>query len=235
MHATPKDLMVREILVDGQQVSRWERSAHSGNTFASATTGAKVIEKAGEVRALGAREGTHKLAALAEYRGGGRKEHLIEVVLAKDAPPAVQPSSSAALGFQGRGFAGPKVKLTADGKRGSRVVQVESTEGLAPGDGILIEAPKTERWDKLVRNACLWGSYRRYCLQIESVDGNTLRVNQPLRLEYTIMMGRTCRRWRPSAAAAWKTCTSSRRKTSGSTASSSRPAGSAGSGESPSA
>jgi hypothetical protein len=92
----------------------------------------------------------------------------------------------AALLFAGPGFAGPPMQLARDGRRGDRKLVLERPAELAPGDCLYLEAPATPAWKSLTKNACLWGSYREYELQIERIDGDTITVNQPLRIEFPV-------------------------------------------------
>ncbi len=189
LHAHPKNLMAIEIRVDGRSVARRDRKAHWGNSFAVSTSGGALIRNAGN--------GKHTITGIAEYRDGVRKETAMELVLDSSASPKPQPRAFAAFGFAGEGLVGPVLGLAADGQRGSRELLLKSTEGLRAGDAIMIEAPKTERWDKLVKNACLWGTYRRYFLRVEDVRGNRVEVNQPLRLTYPVVDRSYVRKLRP--------------------------------------
>jgi hypothetical protein len=183
LHAVPKDLAALEVHIDGRRVTRRERSTHWGNTFSTALSGASLLDKAGE--------GKHRLLGIAEYPGGIRKETSLEVTLSKEASPRPErrPRLLGAIQFAGRGTVGPRVKLAADAPRGSRRIELESAERLVPGDRILIEAPATDRWKRLVQCACPWGTYRRYRLVIDRVEGNAIVVNQPLRLEFPTVDG----------------------------------------------
>ncbi len=183
LHAVPQDLMALEIQIDAKRVARRERSTHWGNTFTTTLSGSTLLGKVGE--------GTHRLTGIAEYRDGTKRETSEEVVLSrKDSPqPDPPPRLLGAVMFAGEGTVGPRLPLAADGLRGTRRIKLDSTDGLQPGDRIMIEAPATDRWNRLVRNACKWGTYRRYHLRIEGVEGDTIRVNQPLRLTFPVIDG----------------------------------------------
>ncbi len=181
LHAVPQDLTALEVRIDGKRVSRRQRAAHWGNTFSLSVSGSSLLGKAGA--------GARRLTGIAEYKGGTKKETSLAVTLSPE--PSPEPDRRArmlgALTFAGPGTAGPRIPLGADGRRGSRRLKLESTGGLKPGDRIVIEAPATSRWNKLVKNACRWGTYRRCHLRVESVEGNTIVVNQPLRLTFPVV------------------------------------------------
>ena len=183
LHAVPDDLVALEVRVDGKRVVRRERSKHWGNTFSISTSGRSLLRKAGE--------GTHPMTGIAEYRDGTRKETCEEIRLARrpSPKPDPRPRMLGAITFAGPGRVGSRIPLAADALRGSRRIELRTTQGLEPGDRIAIEAPASDRWNALVRNACQWGTYRRYRLMIEAVDGDTIRVNQPLRLAFPVADG----------------------------------------------
>jgi len=183
LHAVPGDLAALEIRVDGKRVARRERSKHWGNTFSLSVRGSTLSR--------GAAEGPHRLTGIAEYKDGIKKETTEEIELSrKTAPePEPRPIYMGAISFVGTGSVGPRVALVADALRGSRQIKLQSTEGLLAGDRIVIEAPASPRWNRLVRNACRWGTYRRYRLRIERVEGDTIHVNQPLRFTFPVVDG----------------------------------------------
>jgi hypothetical protein len=92
---------------------------------------------------------------------------------------------------------GPRWRLDADGERGDTVLQLKETPKLAAGDGIVLEAPATQRWNQLVRNACQWGYYRRYEFRVEKIDGKRLHLNQPLRIDFPVVDGSYVQRTEP--------------------------------------
>lgn len=182
LHCRPTGLMKMTITVDDQVIHEWVRSKHSGNTFACSTTGAKVIGKVPDDE--------HTLQGVAEYRDGTTLTGRMPVTLDSSFVDTRRVASSrAAITFLGRGWAGPKIKLTADGKRGDMRLGLESVEGLSAGDCILIDGPATQRWKELTKNACRWGTYRRYEVLIESIEGNSVAISQPLRIEFPVMDG----------------------------------------------
>jgi hypothetical protein len=182
MQARPTGLMAMTMSLDGTMIGEWARSTHSGNTFSFAKTGRDAIGKVAD--------GPHTLKGVATYEDGSKLTGELPVTLdSTDTTPWTVPSSRAAINFEGGWYTGPRIKLTADGQRGATSLQLESTQGLAVGDCIVIEGPATERWKTLTRNACLWGTYRRYMVTISAINGNTITLEQPLRIEFPIIDG----------------------------------------------
>ena len=182
MQARPTDLTRMTMAVDDVAVGEWTPSTHSGNTFSFARYGRDVVGKLPD--------GPHALRGVATYKDGSTRSGEVPVVLdSAYNDTTVVPPSSAALFFAGQGFVGPRLKLAADGKRGATALLLESAQGLAAGDCLFIEGPATDRWKSLTRNACLWGAYRRYETTVTKVDGNTVTLDQPLRIEFPIIDG----------------------------------------------
>jgi hypothetical protein len=182
LHCRPTGVQKMHIFVDDELVGTWTRSTHSGNTFAYRRSGRNVLAKA--------EPGPRVLKGVGEYEDGSTLTCEIPVTLDPDfTDDPLLPASSVAIDFRARGWASSKSLLTEDGRRGDMSLQVESVAELAVGDHILIDGPATERWKKLTRNACKWGSYRRYEVTIEAIEGNTLTISQPLRIEFPVEDG----------------------------------------------
>ncbi|MEA3226204.1 MAG: glycosyl hydrolase family 28-related protein, partial [Planctomycetota bacterium] len=182
MHSTPADLAKMTIMIDDAAIGTWTRGKHSGNTFNFAVSGRNAVGKVAN--------GKHTLKGVAEYKDGSKLTGEIPIVFDsafKDSRPVAD--SRAAITFAGKGTVGGRLKLTADGKRGDMKLKLRRTEGLRVGDCIRIDAPATDRWKKLTKNACLWGSYRMYELVVTGIKGKTVTVNQPLRIEFPIIDG----------------------------------------------
>jgi hypothetical protein len=163
-------------------IKRWQRSTHSGNTFACATTGREIIGKLSD--------GPHTLKGIAEYRDGKKLTGRIKVILDSSfTDRSLVPSNLAAITFQGQGQVDRKINLARDGKRGDVTLTLQSTQGLRPGDCLYLEAPATSRWKKITKNACLWGLYRCYEVSIKKIKGNTITINQPLRIDFPTIDG----------------------------------------------
>ncbi len=182
MHCKPTGLATMTMMMHDTVIGEWTRGQHSGNTFSFAIYGRDAIGKVPD--------GAHVLRGIAEYSNGSKLSSHIPVILDSafrdDTPVA---DSRAAITFSGKGTVGRKIELAADGKRGDMKLKLRSTEGLAAGDCIMIEGPATDRWKKLTRNACLWGTYRMYELAVTGVEGSTISVNQPLRIEFPVIDG----------------------------------------------
>ncbi len=182
LHCRPKGLEKMSVMLDETLIKTWERGAHSGNTFSMALWARDAIAKVPD--------GDYTLRGVGEYADGSRAVCELPVVIDstfRDTAPL--PSSRAAITFEGAGWAGPRVPLTRDGKRGDMVLEVEDGSAFAAGDRVLIDGPATARWKALTKNECRGGLYRRYEVIVESVDANTLAVNQPLRIDFPIIDG----------------------------------------------
>ena len=182
MHSKPAGLATMTMMMDDTVIGTWTRGQHSGNTFNFAQYGRDAIGKVPD--------GPHVLKGVAEYSNGSKLSGQIPVILDsafRDNQPVAD--SRAAITFAGKGTVGRKLELAADGKRGDTRLRLRSTEGLAAGDCIMIEGPATDRWKKLTKNACLWGTYRIYELVVTGVEGKTVSINQPLRIEFPVIDG----------------------------------------------
>lgn len=182
MHAKPSGLEKMIIMIDEAVIGTWTRGLHSGNTFNFSVSGRNAVGKIAD--------GNRTLNGIAEYKDGSKLTGEIPVVLDsgfRDSTPVAD--SRAAITFGGEGTVGARLRLAADGKRGDTKIRLQSTDGLGVGDCIRIEGPATERWKNLTKNACLWGSYRMYELVVTGIEGDTVTVNQPLRIEFPVIDG----------------------------------------------
>ena len=180
VHAKPQDLQRLRIYAGDSRLADWRRGVHSGNSFRIGVSISKLFREVPGDETV--------LRAEAEYGKGPARTIEVRVRLDRKAnrPPA--PSPQAALYFRGS-LAGSRIKLAKDGERGALWLDLESTEGLARGDKILIDGPATKRWKELTQNACRWGNYRRYAVRIVEVQGNRVRIEQPLRIEFPVVDG----------------------------------------------
>ncbi len=182
MHCIPAGLEKMTMSIDDTVIDTWNRGQHSGNTFNFAVSGRNAVGKIPN--------GRHVLKGLAEYKDGTKSTAEIPIILDsafKDT--RLVPDIRAAITFAGTGPVGRKLKLVKDGKRGDMKLELQSTDGLKAGDCILIDGPATERWKKLTKNACKWGTYRFYEVVIRDIRDNTVIINQPLRIEFPVIDG----------------------------------------------
>lgn len=180
LHCRPAGLMAMEISVDGTPIHRWERSTHSGNTFATRARWSALAKFP---------DGPHELRGVGRYKDGAECVAAIKVTLDRTRKADALPYSQAAICFQGAGLQGTRLQLATDAKRGATELALVSTAGLAAGDRILIDGPVSERWRQLTQNKCPHGTYRRYQVLVERVDGGKLILGQPLRLEFPVADG----------------------------------------------
>lgn len=182
MHCKPAGLKKMTMSIGDTVIGTWNRGQHSGNTFAFAVYGRDAVAKVPNDR--------HVLRGVAEYTDGTKRLAEIPIILDSDFNDAGQVADTrAAITFAGRGPVGGKLKLAKDGRRGDVILELENTAGLNVGDCILIEGPATERWKKLTKNACKWGSYRLYEVIISDIKNKTISINQPLRIEFPVIDG----------------------------------------------
>lgn len=182
LHAKPAGLKEMRVFLGDQQLGTWERSQHSGNSFSFAVTPRNAIGKM--------QDGPQRLRGIAEYTNGKKLTNEIPVILDpafNDTRPV--PDSRGAITFAGTGLQGPQLELARDGRRGDLVLHLKDARSLRPGDSVMIDGPATDRWKKLTENACLWGVYRRYHVTVEKVDGSTITLAQPLRIEFPVVDG----------------------------------------------
>jgi len=182
MHSKPDGLAKMTIMIDDTVIDTWTRGQHSGNTFNFATYGRNAIGKI--------TDGPHKLKGIAEYSDGSKRTGEIPIILDSNLRENnLVADCRAAITFVGNGTVGRKLELAENGKRGDMTLTLRSTEGLGAGDCIVIEAPATDRWKTLTKNACKWGLYRMYELVVTGIEGKVITVNQPLRIEFPVIDG----------------------------------------------
>lgn len=188
IHASPDGLQRIALEVDGKVVAERKRSAHWGGSFLLRATGGSVLRAA--------KSGRHKLVGIAEWQDGRRREVTIDVKADPDHRSTgvdgrypTEPKGSAAILFVGDYRSGQTWRLAKDGRRGDREIVLDQPADLEPGDSIVVEAPATDRWNRLVRNACQWGIYRRYEFRVERVDGRTVRLSCRIVSKMTFRIG----------------------------------------------
>ncbi len=182
LHATPTGLQEMRIFVDDVLLRHWRRGVHSGNSFSTNVRASNAFEQL--------EDGEHTLIGVATYDDGTEKRLEMPIILDSDwEDDRDVPRSNIAIAFVGGGYRGPRHLLAADGKRGDMQVTLEDVGDLQVGDVVVIDGPATERWKKLTRNACQWGTYRRNMYEIQAIDGNTISFDQPLRIEFPTIDG----------------------------------------------
>lgn len=187
LHAMPEGLRRMAIEVAGKTIASRAWSKHWGGTFMLRTFGSSVMTRVGT--------GKKRLTAVAEYADGRKATQTVEIRLDRDhASPTARRLAGSGLGaitFSGESRVGPAFKLAEDGRRGDVELVLDQAAALRPGDAVELEAPATERWNLLVRNACQWGTYRCNQFKVQAVDGNRIRLNQPLRIDFPVVDGST--------------------------------------------
>ncbi len=180
VHANPENLRGIYLYKGDELLKSAVYHMHWGNTFSLRVRNDDVLKKTGA--------GIHKLRAKAEYEDGATVEKEIEVLVSETAPKENIPSMPGVIEFTGE-KAGEKIQLAKDGLRGATSVTLKAASPFAVGDIFEIEAPASQRWNELVKNACKWGSYRVNQYRISKIDGNTLHFDQPLRIDFPVVDG----------------------------------------------
>ncbi|HBC89094.1 MAG TPA: hypothetical protein DCZ94_19315 [Lentisphaeria bacterium] len=180
VHANPENLRGISIFEGDKSVKAVSYHMHWGNTFSLRVWNKDVLKITGA--------GTHKLRAKAEYADGTTAEKEVEALVSETAPPMRAPTMPGVIEFTGE-KSGQKIKLAKDGIRGAVSVTVEDSSSFTAGEVFEIEAPASERWNDLVKNACKWGSYRVNQYRISRIEGNTLHFEQPLRIDFPVIDG----------------------------------------------
>lgn len=189
LHALPRGLQTVRIYAGQTLLRQWQRGVHSGNSFRVEVPVRTLLEQAAGDQV--------ELRAVAEYGDGSAVRTLVEPVrLQRELRRAPAASPEAAILFAGAAH-GPQIQLARDGQRGDLWLELASTQGLAPGDKLFLDGPATERWKQLTRNACRWGNYRCYAVRVVQVQGNRVRLEQPLRIEFPRIDGSYVQKMNP--------------------------------------
>ncbi len=142
--------------------------------------GKEVIASAGE--------GIHSFKALISYENGKKAESENKITVEEKGLGGAYEASVISLKPKLR-EAPESIKLTKDAKRGDLSLEIESASSLKSGDLIAVQAPETERWNKLIHNVCQWGNFRIFVVRIESVEGNKINLEEPLRIDFPVEDG----------------------------------------------
>jgi hypothetical protein len=178
-HAHPKNLVVLELRSGEKVLERRVRRDHWGNTFSIRASGGRALRELGE--------GPHTFTALAEYQDGTRITETIGLDLVRKPAGEPAPNQLAAVSFVGRGFVGNPVLLAGDAHRGSCRLELARNHGLVGGDRINLVAPASERWRALVGHASPWEIQAQNFYEVTAVDGGTVTIRQPLRVDYLLV------------------------------------------------
>ncbi len=131
-------------------------------------------------------------------RGSGREKTRLIYRYSLVHPHAVMPGGwpeAAVFLLRGEGLEAGEYLLAVDGKRGDTTLRLESIGDLRVGDRISLRAPETPRWKGEVndRSGEVWGR-RVNTYQILAIDGNTLEIGQPLRIDFPAVDGSNVQR-----------------------------------------
>lgn len=184
IQANPKNLAVLRLESAGKVLKEALKKPDPkgwGNRFSLRFTGDELLSKL--------RSGTHVLQATVVYEDGKAYSRSFPISLTKDSTARLSPDQNGIFVLVGPGKYGEPVALTEDGKRGSRTLKITPGHGLHAGDRILLDAPVTERWNRLVGNQSKASHFRQYFYEIANVDGDTITLTQPLRIEFPIADG----------------------------------------------
>lgn len=88
--------------------------------------------------------------------------------------------------------------LAVDGKRGDMKIVLKDARGLKAGDKFMIRAPSSPRWEALTghKETVGWG-IRINAYQVEGIQGNTITIGQPLRIDFPVQDGSYIRLLKP--------------------------------------
>ncbi len=184
IQANPKNLATLRLEAGGKKIKEALRSVEGkgwGNRFALRFTGAELLEQLGP--------GRHDLVAIATYENGDHFSQPLSLQVAPDLTTQISPDQHGAIVLVGSGKLGREVLLAKDGLRGDLKLQLPSGHGFQPGDRLVLDAPITERWNKLVGNVAKASHFRLCQYQVVAVGENWITLNQPLRIEFPVIDG----------------------------------------------
>lgn len=179
IQANPKNLAMLRLEAAGKILKEALKEPDPkgwGNRFSLRFTGDELLSKLPP--------GTHELQAKAVYEDGKAYSRSFPISLTKDSAAKLSPDQNGIVVLVGPGKIGERLTLTEDGKRGSRTLKITPGHRLRAGDRILLDAPVTERWNRLVGNQSKASHFRQYFYEIAHVEGNAITLTQPLRIEF---------------------------------------------------
>jgi hypothetical protein len=187
IQANPKNLVLLRVTANGKLIKEEARRHHWGNRFNIRFRGEELLTALGP--------GRHRLHAEIAYAGGERFEDSFEVeVSAQTQPDDTWIDQHGALMILGGGFRSPRIPLAADARRGDTHLRLAPGHGIQAGDTLMIEAPATPRWNAIVGNIAPWGTFRINHLLVVAVEAGTVRLEQPLRIDFPVADGAYVRR-----------------------------------------
>lgn len=184
VQTNPRDLAGILVEAGGKTLGEINRATNVqawGNRFALRFTGDDLLSALGP--------GNHEIHVTVTYGNDESFSKTLPVSLESEYAGQVGPDQHGMVVFLGAGRKGPEIPLEADGERGSRVLHLAQGHGLEPGDRVQIEAPVTERWSRIVGNRSPSSRFRVNQFEVEAVDGDTVTLAQPLRIEFPVEDG----------------------------------------------
>lgn len=166
-----------ELLIADKSIEKWNnfKAAISGNDFKSVTiTGRKIIDAVGL--------GNKKLTIKVTYKNEQEKIRIQPFLLENSWHCTWD--TNALISFDGKRNRNKsaRIKLSRELRRGDREIYLNDTSKFTKGSYILVNAPSTERWNKLSLNTCQWGNFRLFAVRISDVKSDRVLIEQPSRM-----------------------------------------------------
>jgi len=186
----PQGMTEIKLEANGKLVKKTAYTGYWENIFLYRFTGIELLATDGP--------GRKKLTVTVSYRDGTQRQVTNEILLTDETVSGDRAYGSlGALVFRGEGVQGALIPLARDGLRGDMSLEVADGHGLKAGDRIILNAPNTTRWRKLLRNDHVGGSYRRNMYEITAVEGNRILLPEALRIDFPVIDGATVQTFRP--------------------------------------
>lgn len=191
MHADPVGLNRLTLLANDIVIVETTRAQVGGNwngTFSLTTRGDRVYAKLRDVTGYAA-GGDIELRIEAEYDGGAvRHQTRTGLTYANNINHDHVPSPSliGAINITGLGLVGVKPKLAQSATRGSTSLTTQTDHELTAGDVVYLLANRTPEWDAETGNLAQSHLMRHYLMEVTATSGNTVTLNQPLRIDYPL-------------------------------------------------
>ena len=157
------------------------RKMHWGNTYQTRVETRTLLERLGP--------GAHELTGKATYADGREFTQTFPIRLDPRPVPAPASSFNAAIIFAGKGSDSKRVPLAKDARRGDVSLALAGSPGWTKGDFIRLVGPTTPRWNQIVGNRVPWGLLRGGIFEIGETDGATVKLNQPVRIDFPTIDG----------------------------------------------